>query len=198
MSRIWLDLLRTSKTHLASWWFCNEKQIQLPMSWNAQEIWGLGLSHTKTIIFADFCATYQHFHSKSWGPSTVPKILQESWFDQCSTVEPIFQRNKSCPDVNWKTCKARQHKKKGLRWSWWANEQGIIIFPSQWRAKGRNKVRVVRTSQLKLGGQPPSQDSSHHQDYEPFLVGNPNQNLHLPLLLMAEILHHLGCMKPYK
>ena len=28
---------------------------------------------------------------------------------------------------------------------------------------------------------PPSQDASHHQDYEPFLVGNPNQNIHLPL-----------------
>ena len=30
---------------------------------------------------------------------------------------------------------------------------------------------------------PPSQDASHHQDYEPFLVGNPNLNLHFPLLL---------------
>ncbi len=30
-------------------------------------------------------------------------------------------------------------------------------------------------------GLPPTQDSSHHQDYEPFLVGNPNLNLHLPL-----------------
>ncbi len=29
----------------------------------------------------------------------------------------------------------------------------------------------------------PSQDASHHQDYEPFLVGNPNLNLHFPLLL---------------
>ena len=27
-------------------------------------------------------------------------------------------------------------------------------------------------------GCPPSQDSSHHQDYEPFLIGNPNLNLH--------------------
>ena len=32
-------------------------------------------------------------------------------------------------------------------------------------------------------GCPPSQDSSHHQDYEPFLVGDPNLNLHLPQLL---------------
>ena len=32
-------------------------------------------------------------------------------------------------------------------------------------------------------GLPPTQDSSHHQDYEPFLVGNPELNLHLPLLL---------------
>ena len=30
---------------------------------------------------------------------------------------------------------------------------------------------------------PPSQDSSDHWDYEPFLLGNPNRNLHLPLLL---------------
>ena len=30
-------------------------------------------------------------------------------------------------------------------------------------------------------GLPPTQDASHHQDYEPFLVGNPNLNLHLPL-----------------
>ena len=28
---------------------------------------------------------------------------------------------------------------------------------------------------------PPTQDSSHHQDYEPFLEGNPNLNLHLRL-----------------
>ena len=32
-------------------------------------------------------------------------------------------------------------------------------------------------------GCPHSQDSSHHQDYEPFLVGDPNLNLHLPELL---------------
>ena len=30
-------------------------------------------------------------------------------------------------------------------------------------------------------GVAPSQDSSDHQDYEPFLIGNPNLNLHLPL-----------------
>ena len=30
-------------------------------------------------------------------------------------------------------------------------------------------------------GLPPTQDASHHQDYEPFLVGNPILNLHLPL-----------------
>ena len=30
-------------------------------------------------------------------------------------------------------------------------------------------------------GLPPTQDASHHQDYEPFLVGNPELNLHLPL-----------------
>ena len=30
-------------------------------------------------------------------------------------------------------------------------------------------------------GCPPSQDSSHHQDYETFLVGDPDLNLHLPL-----------------
>ena len=29
----------------------------------------------------------------------------------------------------------------------------------------------------------PSQDASDHQDYEPFSVGNPELNLHLPLLL---------------
>ena len=29
----------------------------------------------------------------------------------------------------------------------------------------------------------PSQDSSDHQDYETFLVGNPDLNLYLPLLL---------------
>ncbi len=32
-------------------------------------------------------------------------------------------------------------------------------------------------------GLPPTQDASHHQDYEPFLVGNPELNLHLWLLL---------------
>ena len=31
----------------------------------------------------------------------------------------------------------------------------------------------------------PTQDSSQHQDYETFLVGNPNLNLHLPLLLVG-------------
>ncbi len=29
---------------------------------------------------------------------------------------------------------------------------------------------------------PPSQDASHHQDHETFLVGNPELNLYLPLL----------------
>ena len=32
-------------------------------------------------------------------------------------------------------------------------------------------------------GCPPSQDSSHHQDYYFFRIGNPNLNLHLPQLL---------------
>ena len=30
---------------------------------------------------------------------------------------------------------------------------------------------------------PPTQDASDHQDYEPFLIGNPELNLHLWLLL---------------
>ncbi len=30
---------------------------------------------------------------------------------------------------------------------------------------------------------PPRMLARHHQDYEPFLVGNPNLNLHLPQLL---------------
>ena len=30
-------------------------------------------------------------------------------------------------------------------------------------------------------GLPPTQDSSHHQDYYIFRIGNPNLNLHLPL-----------------
>ena len=30
-----------------------------------------------------------------------------------------------------------------------------------------------------LWNYPPTQDASQHQDYEPFLVGNPNLNLHL-------------------
>ena len=32
---------------------------------------------------------------------------------------------------------------------------------------------------------PDYQDANHHQDYEPFLVGNPNLNLHLWLLLVG-------------
>ena len=31
-----------------------------------------------------------------------------------------------------------------------------------------------------------------------FFVGDPELNLHLPLLLMQEILHHLACIKPCK
>lgn len=30
-----------------------------------------------------------------------------------------------------------------------------------------------------LGSTPPNQDPSHHQHYEPILVGNPHLNLHL-------------------
>ena len=30
-------------------------------------------------------------------------------------------------------------------------------------------------------GVAPFQDASDHQDYEPFLIGNPELNLHLPL-----------------
>ena len=47
----------------------------------------------------------------------------------------------------------------------------FIVFEEIWVKYG-NKL-----------GLPPTQDSSHHQDYEPFLVGNPELNVHLPLLL---------------
>ncbi len=38
------------------------------------------------------------------------------------------------------------------------------------------------------GPWPPHSD---HQDYEPFLIGNPNQNLHLPLLLWGEHIQNI-------
>ena len=47
--------------------------------------------------------------------------------------------------------------------------QGQLIWIQQWEFK-MYRLDVA-----------PSQDSSDHQDYEPFLVGNPNLNLHIPL-----------------
>ena len=44
-------------------------------------------------------------------------------------------------------------------------------------------ILIKRIDSTYILGLPPIQDASHHQDYEPFLVGNPNLNLHLPLLL---------------
>ena len=41
-----------------------------------------------------------------------------------------------------------------------------------WKHPYRNRLGVA-----------PSQDSSHHQEYETFLVGDPELNLHFPLLL---------------
>ena len=50
---------------------------------------------------------------------------------------------------------------------------------------------------------PPTQDASHHQDYEPFSVGDPDLNLHFPLLLGGSLLevkvkkhhNHTRCRK---
>ena len=61
----------------------------------------------KPSFFAYFCATYQHFHSKSWGPSTVPKILRASWFDQCSTVETHFSTGQILPRCQLKNMQSK-------------------------------------------------------------------------------------------
>ena len=45
---------------------------------------------------------------------------------------------------------------------------------------GKYTVRPIDGMRYKLG-LPPTQDASHHQNYETFLVGNPNLNLYLPL-----------------
>ena len=45
------------------------------------------------------------------------------------------------------------------------------------------KLRGVVFRVEQFLGMAPAQDSSDHQDYEPFLVGNPTINLYLPLLL---------------
>ncbi len=39
----------------------------------------------------------------------------------------------------------------------------------------------ICSDDLHMLGCPPAQDSSHHQDYDIFRLGNPNLNLHLPL-----------------
>ena len=55
---------------------------------------------------------------------------------------------------------------------------------STWRNQTRERDRIQGSKVLKKTKWfwlelPPTQDASHHQDYEPFLVGNPGINLHL-------------------
>ena len=73
----------------------------------------------------------------------------------------------------------------------WPYKKGNWDFNNQWSYKftyitGRgptlleNDFWFAQTHDYRLE-LPPTQDASHHQDYEPFLVGNPELNLHLPL-----------------
>ena len=61
----------------------------------------------------------------------------------------------------------------------WSQVYELTIMKSSF-TKRSLMMDIISHIEHRLGC-PPSQDSSHHQDYEPFLVGNPNLNLHLPL-----------------
>ncbi len=64
------------------------------------------------------------------------------------------------------------------RWAGDASMDQNLFWPKFSRRRYRAFTWMYT---LYLNGLPPTQDASHHQDYEPFLVGNPNLNLHLPL-----------------
>ena len=82
--------------------------------------------------------------------------------------KPFPCKKSSSPFLNDKpigTWSSKTHPTKSLR-IWLGYQRGICH-------KLLNDINWVI----------PLPSNSHHQDYEPFLVGNPKLNLHLPLLL---------------
>ena len=64
----------------------------------------------------------------------------------------------------------------------WFSRMLCEFSPPKLRVEMKPVFRQV-TEFDNTSGIPPSTSNSHHQDYEPFLVGNPKLNLYLPLLL---------------
>ena len=57
------------------------------------------------------------------------------------------------------------------------------VFSSGVLGEFRRKLQSTKTHDLNLPWVWPPLSNNHHQDFVTVLVGNPNQNLHLPLLL---------------